>query len=74
VRRLFAVPGKGGEGDRWPVTSSPAVVVAAGSDAGLALSDEDAERAVRAVSGRYVPAWLGAGNRRGHASPGCGLG
>jgi len=50
-----------------------AVVVAAGCGAGPALSDVDAERAVRAVLARQVPEVV-AGNRRGRASPGCGLG
>ncbi|KDN19184.1 ANTAR domain-containing protein [Amycolatopsis rifamycinica] len=52
-----------------------AVVVAAGSGTGPALSDEDAERVVRAVLGGHLPDARGAaGNRRGRPSPGCGLG
>ncbi|WP_244210994.1 ANTAR domain-containing protein [Amycolatopsis kentuckyensis] len=51
-----------------------AVVVAAGSDAEPGLSDADTERAVRAVLCRHLPAGPAAGNRRGRASPGCGLG
>jgi hypothetical protein len=51
------------------------VVVAAGSDAEPGLSDADVEHAVRAVLCRHVPAVSRiAGNRRGRASPGCGLG